>query len=106
MRREILAALVAGGLAGLGSQPAQALGPAGVDPIAASGLVHPAMSAAKERRLYMMRSIQRQQAYGRGHRFGPPPGYGGYGPRPRPPGYYGAPPRGYYGPPRGGYYGY
>lgn len=70
------------------------------------------MTAAKERRLYMMQETMRRQQYGRGG-----PGYGrGYGPRPRydyGPGYgprpgYG-PPRGYgprpgYGPPRG--YGY
>jgi hypothetical protein len=63
-----------------------------------------AMTAAKQRRLYMMQETMRQQqrgrggpAYGRG--YGPRPYYGrpGYGPRP----YYGRPG---YGPPPG--YGY
>lgn len=74
------------------------------------------MSAAKERRLYMMQELTRQQQQqgrgqpgpNRGYAPGPRPGYGpgyapppGYGPRP---GY--GPPRGYgprrdYGPPRG-----
>ena len=102
MRGVILAALVAGGLGALSAAPAQALGPVPMDAGASEALVTPVASAARQRRLYMMQSIQQQQArdirrrqyygYGGGYR-------GGYG------GGYG-PPRGYYGPPRGGYYGY
>lgn len=70
------------------------------------------MTAAKQRRLYMMQEATRQQQYGRGGRgydrgYGPRPRYGygpGYGPGPRygyGPGYG---PRPGYGPPRD--YGY
>ena len=102
MRRELLALTFAGGLAGLLSHPASAITMA-PEAGASLTLVTPVMTAAKRRRLYMMQSIQRQPAYGRGPGYGRPPGYG-------PPARngYGAPPQGYgySGPSRGGYYGY
>lgn len=105
MKREFLAAILAACLGSVAAHPADAvtlmLPEAGASP----ALVTPAMTAAKQRRLYMMQTIQRQQAYGRGSGYGRPPGYGGFGPQGR--GGYSAPPQGYYGaPPRRGYYGY
>lgn len=104
MKRELLAAILAAGLGSLISHPADAVTLVHPEAGASPALVAPAMTAAKQRRLYMMQSIQRQQAYGRGPGYGRPPGYGGFGPQVR--SGYGAPPQGYYGQPRRGYYGY
>lgn len=105
MKRGLLAAFVAAGLASLATSPAGALTQDHLDGSVAPALVTPVMSAAKQRRLYMMQTIQRQQqVYGRGFGYGRPPSYGAYG---SPPGArYGGPPRLHYGPPRGGFYGY
>lgn len=96
MKAPILAAALATLLGAATVAPAQALGPAS-PAVAPEAPIEQAMTAAKERRLMIMRNMMHGQRHGGGHGYGHGRGYGhggGYGHGPRGGGYgYGHRPR-------------
>lgn len=100
MKHSFLAVALATFIGAAAAAPAQAFGPASPG-VAPEAPITKAMTAAKERRLMIMRNMMHGQRHGHGRGgYGGGYGGGGYG------GGYGGP-RGYgYGGPRGGGYGY